>query len=248
MVEIQHGESVNMYKNINRKIASKNLQILLHTHAGFSPYSGNQLTRLNTVSTMSLLDTSPTSTSPVSTANFILMPRIGTPGFKGCSALPPSAPFLPFPAPPPPSSPVGWTTCLPSLAMASSPQATASSASSTRSPLWSAGKVSGSALLPSLGLRLPKKETSSGGRRQAGGEDPEWGSFLGRRRPSQCCPRAGTGSPEGQPEVCFRPRSVRRCPQPARPGPCPAPGGSRPSSPRGSAPGPAVLRAPTSRV
>lgn len=67
---------------------------------------------------MSLLDTSPTSTSPVSTANFIRMPRMGTPGLSGCSTLPPSAPFPSLPAPPPPPSPVGCTTCFSPLAMA----------------------------------------------------------------------------------------------------------------------------------
>jgi len=41
--------------------------------------SRNQLTRLNTVSTMSRLETSPTSTRPASTPNFIFIPRIGTP-------------------------------------------------------------------------------------------------------------------------------------------------------------------------
>lgn len=207
---------------------------------------------------MSLLDTSPTSTSPVSTANFILMPRMGTPGFKGCSTLPPSAAFPSLPAPPPPSSPVGWTTCLPSLAMASAPQARASSASSTGSPLREeAPSREGERRpwAPSLGLRLPRKAAAGGGGRRAGGR--------GRRAlGSRLCPRqeaSVSALPSGryrqpwrtaravfQPEECFSPRSARRCPQPARPGPCPAPAGSAHASPRGSAAGPATLRAPTS--
>lgn len=54
----------------------------------------NQLTRLNTVSTMSRLETSPTSTRPASTANFILIPLIGTPGL---SAMAPGLPSFPSP-------------------------------------------------------------------------------------------------------------------------------------------------------
>lgn len=81
------------------------------------------LTRLNTVSTISLLDTSPTSTNPVRTANFILIPRIGMPGFKDCfSAKLPSFP-CPVPLSPPPlSSPVDGEEdlCLSSLAIVSS--------------------------------------------------------------------------------------------------------------------------------
>lgn len=57
--------------------------------------SHNQLTRLNTVSTMSRLETSPTSTRPASTANFILIPLIGTPGL---SAMAPDLPSFPSPA------------------------------------------------------------------------------------------------------------------------------------------------------
>ena len=56
--------------------------------------SHNQLTRLNTVSTMSRLETSPTSTRPASTANFILIPLIGTPGL---SAMAPGLPSFPSP-------------------------------------------------------------------------------------------------------------------------------------------------------
>lgn len=56
--------------------------------------SHNQLTRLNTVSTMSRLETSPTSTRPASTANFILIPLIGTPGL---SAMAPDLPSFPSP-------------------------------------------------------------------------------------------------------------------------------------------------------
>lgn len=54
----------------------------------------NQLTRLNTVSTRSRLETSPTSTRPASTANFILIPLIGTPGL---SAMAPGLPSFPSP-------------------------------------------------------------------------------------------------------------------------------------------------------
>lgn len=46
------------------------------------PSGANQLTRLSTVSTMSRLETSPTSSRPASTANFILMPLMGTTGFS----------------------------------------------------------------------------------------------------------------------------------------------------------------------
>lgn len=54
--------------------------------------SHNQLTRLNAVSTMSRLETSPTSTRPVSTANFILIPLIGTPGLSPTAPGRPSFP------------------------------------------------------------------------------------------------------------------------------------------------------------
>lgn len=54
--------------------------------------SHNQLTRLNTVSTMSRLETSPTSTRPPSTANFMRIPLIGTAGLRATEAGPPSLP------------------------------------------------------------------------------------------------------------------------------------------------------------
>lgn len=92
------------------------------------------LTRLSTVSTMSLLLTSPTCMSPINTANFIRMLRIGTEGLiipAGSTTEPePDAPLsspipppplpLPLPLPPPPlpppppppaptaRSPTGW--------------------------------------------------------------------------------------------------------------------------------------------
>lgn len=59
------------------------------------PSFHNQLTRLNAVSTMSLLETSPTSTRPASTANFILIPLMGIPGL---SAMAPDLPSFPSPA------------------------------------------------------------------------------------------------------------------------------------------------------
>lgn len=64
------------------------------------------LTRLSTVSTMSLLLTSPTCMSPINTANFIRMLRIGTEGLiipAGSTTAPePDAPLgSPVPLPPP---------------------------------------------------------------------------------------------------------------------------------------------------
>lgn len=74
------------------KIHSQYHSVTVLSMAHSEPH--NQLTRLNTVSTMSRLETSPTSTRPVSTANFILIPLIGTPG------LSPTAPGRPsFPSP-----------------------------------------------------------------------------------------------------------------------------------------------------
>lgn len=70
------------------------------------------LTRLSTVSTMSLLLTSPTCMSPINTANFIRMLRIGTEGLiipAGSTTEPePDGPLsspIPLPPPPPPALP-----------------------------------------------------------------------------------------------------------------------------------------------
>lgn len=70
---------------------TKSAAALLHCYPGPVLSSPNQLTRLNTVSTMSRLETSPTSTRPASTANFILMPLMGTAGLSAMELGLPSA-------------------------------------------------------------------------------------------------------------------------------------------------------------
>lgn len=95
----QCWQTINAFLNANMgvsqtfpKIHSQYHSVTVLSMAYSEPH--NQLTRLNTVSTMSRLETSPTSTRPVSTANFILIPLIGTPG------LSPTAPGRPsFPSP-----------------------------------------------------------------------------------------------------------------------------------------------------
>lgn len=84
------------------------------------------LTRLSTVSTMSLLLTSPTCMSPINTANFIRMLRIGTEGLiipAGSTTEPepdaplnspiPLPPLPPPPLPPPPPPPLAPTAMSP---------------------------------------------------------------------------------------------------------------------------------------